>query len=197
MGANESNPEQKADKKALKEAKAELKRQEKAAKIEMKKQMKETKKKGKIIRNESTTKITVVQSQPSLQQQKSNQRVQSHLNLLKNKITQDSTFGAKLHEASPQRDVSSRLSGRKISTNYSPSTYKTKAADLDDPRSHQKKSAYSQYRPASSKIRNTNISPRRAAVVKHPVVMTEEAPPDMVLVPCPSCGRKFNPGNSY
>jgi hypothetical protein len=98
--------------------------------------------------------------------------------------------------------MNSRLSNNNGGTNYTPSSYKTKAVDIEDPEFiENKRKIYGQYRPISSKRVETETnstvknfqSPRKAAVVRT-VHMTENPTENVELSSCPSCGRKFNKG---
>jgi hypothetical protein len=134
----------------------------------------------------------------SPQDQKKISSASNHLQILKNKIANESTFAAKLHDNSPQRDgMTSRISGRNHSTNHSPGAYKSKAYDVNDPDfADKKRQVYGQYRPISSKIVTVEPPQYYKSPTKSVTPMTENPNGSIKLVPCPSCGRKFNPSKA-
>ena len=75
-----------------------------------------------------------------------------------------------------------------------------KTNDFDNPNYlEEKRKVYGQYRPVSSKRAKIDDpeyhkTPRKKAVVMDANPMTENPIGSIKLVPCPSCGRKFNQG---
>ncbi|CAI2373378.1 unnamed protein product [Moneuplotes crassus] len=213
MGAGESNlvdeNGEKLSKEQIKEHKKqqkEAKKAEKLAKKEAKKAEKQAKKEQKkdLRKSESTTKV-FVGGNNHLKPENSSKthRVMGHLGLLKRKINDDSTFGAKLHDRSSRFDrdaMSSRISGRNRSTSGSPGQYNPKAVGINSPNYiEEKRKIYGQYHasPGSISIKDSphyHKTPRQLAVY-HTEPLTEAPPSNFKLVSCPNCGRNFNKNN--
>ena len=85
--------------------------------------------------------------------------------------------------------MSSRISGRNRSTSHSPNVSPGKAAGINSPNyAAQKRNVYGQYRNSPNpraKIDDPEYhkTPRQKAVFSNPIVMTERASENVVLVP--------------
>lgn len=132
-------------------------------------------------------------------------QAKGHLGLLKKKIHQDSTFGAKLHDRSNRFDrdaMSSRISGRNRSTYGSPEDHNGKAVGINSPNYvEQKKKVYGQYHASPGNRAKTDNpeyhkTSRQKATYSNDT-MTEAPPSNFKLTPCSICGRNFSQSKKF